>query len=134
MSPPRKRIQTELANAVSPLSANNIIHRIRTQTCAGCHRYSNGDKELGVVCPAGWPDGLCFTVEEDGVEVRRGIWPSTLPDGDGFTHVSENDPGECGTVKDVIDLAQRLPRISLEELRRFVPNEYFILAIWGLEV
>jgi hypothetical protein len=128
--PLETRIHTELANAESPLSANNIIHRIGTQTCAGCHHYSNGDKELGVDCPTGWPDRLCFTVTEKGVEVRRGIWPSTLPDGDGFTHVSENDPGECGANEDVIDLGD-LPRISLEELRRIRPERISHLSYMG---
>jgi hypothetical protein len=114
--PLETRIDTELKSVRSPLIPNNIIHRIGTQTCAGCHHYSNGDKELGVDCPTGWPNRLCFTVTENGVEVRRGIWPSTLPDGDGFTHVSENDPAECGA-PDLVDLGD-LPRVSLEELRK----------------
>ena len=36
---------------------------------------------------------------------RRGIWPGTLGGNDGFTHVSENEPGEYGTDKEVFDLA-----------------------------
>ena len=31
---------------------------------------------------------------------------STLGADGGFTHVSENEPGECGTDKDVFDLAE----------------------------
>ena len=101
--PLEKRIETELDQEKSPLSPNNIIHRIGTQTCAGCHHYSNGDKELGIDCPEGWSEhGLCFNEGSD----RRGIWPGTLgPDG-GFNHVSENEPGESGKDKDVFDLAE----------------------------
>jgi hypothetical protein len=111
-----KKITEELDKVGSSLSTDNIIHRIRTQTCAGCHHYSNGDKELRVDCPNGWPSRLCFIAEESGVEVRRGIWPSTLPDGGGFTQVSENEPGESGTKKEVFDLAQ-LEEITPDALR-----------------
>ena len=119
--PLETRIQTELANAVSPLSANNIIHRIRTQTCAGCHRYSNGDKELGVVCPAGWPDGgFALLLKRMGLRFAAGSGRVRSPTESGLTHVSENDPGECGTVKDVIDLAQAAPHIAGRSYEKFV--------------
>ena len=70
--------------ASSQLSIDNIIHQIRTQTCAGCHHYSGGDKELGIdLDPKVFPDG----------------WPGTLGNIDslnGFTHVTEleTEPGE----------------------------------------
>jgi hypothetical protein len=115
--PLEKSIKTELDKAVSPvsrLSPNNVIHRIGTQTCAGCHHYSNGDQELGIDCPEGWSEhGLCFNDGSD----RRGIWPSTLPLGPrGFNHVSENEPGESEMHKDVFDLAE-LEIITLDTLR-----------------
>jgi hypothetical protein len=86
------------------LNANNIIHRIQTQTCAGCHHFSNGDTELGVNCPEGWPNTLCGG--------QGGIWPSTLG---GFTHVSEK-AFEEGADSDTFDLAT-LSAITPEELR-----------------
>lgn len=102
----------------SPLSANNIIHRIGTQTCAGCHHFSNGDTELGVDCPEGWPSTLC--------EGQRGIWPSALG---GFTHVSENET-EDGADSDIFDLA-RLNAITPEELRRRRPERISHLSYRG---
>ena len=100
--PLEEKIDTELDKAGSPLDANNIIRRIRTQTCAGCHHYSNGDEELGVDCPEGWSEHeLCTGEGSD----RRGIWPGTLGEPGGFNHVSENEPGESGNDKDVLDLA-----------------------------
>ena len=71
-----EKLEAELKAANSMLSTDNIIRRIRTQTCAGCHHFSVGDKGLGVYLdPVDFPDG----------------WPSTLGgvDGKGFTHVSE---------------------------------------------
>lgn len=71
-----QKLDAALKAANSMLSTNNIIRRLRTQTCAGCHHYSVGDKGLGVYLdPVDFPDG----------------WPSTLGgvDGKGFTHVSE---------------------------------------------
>jgi hypothetical protein len=110
--PLEERINTELKNAGSPLNANNIMHRIRTQTCAGCHHYSNGDRELGVDCPAGWSaHELCFSEGSD----RRGIWPGTLGPNGGFNHVSERER-ESGRDKDVFDLAS-LDKITLDTLR-----------------
>jgi len=95
----------------SSLSAENIIHRIRTQTCAGCHHYSNGDTELGVDCPERWPSRLC--------EGQSGIWPSTLPEVEGFTHVSEEETEE-GEDSKVFDLTPH--EITLEELRKIRPE------------
>jgi hypothetical protein len=117
------RIKTKLTEVGSLLSVDNIIHRIGTQTCAGCHHYSNGDTDLKVNCPNGWPSRLCFMAEDSGVEVRRGIWPSTLPDKDGkkgFTHVSEEEI-ETGTDSEVFDLA-RLDVITLQELIKIRPK------------
>lgn len=109
-----------LTDEGSSLRTVNIIHRVGTQTCAGCHHYSNGDKNLNVDCPQGWPDRLCFVTDEAGVEVRRGIWPSTLPDGAGFTHVSESN-FENGTNGEVFDLG-KLNAITPEGLRRIRPE------------
>jgi hypothetical protein len=111
--PLEKRINTELKEAGSPLDANNIIHRIRTQTCAGCHHYSNGDRDLRIDCPEGWSEHeLCFDEGSD----RRGVWPGTLSGDGGFNHVSENEPGESGKDKDVFDLA-KLKIITPDTLR-----------------
>ena len=96
-----KRINDALKGS---LNANNIIHRIQTQTCAGCHHFSNGDTELGVNCPEGWPNTLCGP--------QGGIWPTSL----GFTHVSEN-AFEAGADSDTFDLAT-LSAITPEELRK----------------
>jgi hypothetical protein len=125
--PLEKRIKTELKKAGSPLDANNIIHRIGTQTCAGCHHYSSGDKELGVDCPKGWSElGLCTGEDSD----RRGIWPGTLGPNRGFNHVSENEPGESGKDKDVFDLA-KLSAITLETLRDIRDNRMSHLSYMG---
>jgi len=114
--PLEKRINGALKDAGSKLDAKTIVHRIRTQTCAGCHHYSNEDRELKVSCPEGWPDKLCFTEGPD----RLGIWPSTLGASvsgiGGFTHVSEETPRESGLDKDVFDLAS-LKAITPENLR-----------------
>ena len=73
--PLEDRIKAKLIEAGSPLDACNIVHRIRTQTCAGCHHYSNGDDQLGVDCPESLSEyGFCSGEGHD----RRGIWPKTL--------------------------------------------------------
>jgi hypothetical protein len=38
----------------SPLTALNVVNRLRTQTCAGCHEFSNDDHQLGG--KAIWPN------------------------------------------------------------------------------
>lgn len=132
-----KKITKKLGEVGSPLSTDNIIHRIGTQTCAGCHHYSNGDKNLKVDCPNGWPNRLCFTAVESGVEVRLGIWPSTLPNKDpsalpnkeGFTHVSEEET-EKGTDSEVFDLA-KLKVITLPELIKIRPERISHLSYRG---
>lgn len=60
----RSAIEAALVSAGSTLSADEIVARAQTQSCAGCHRLSN-NAALG--------GGL--------------IWPASL----GFTHVSERD-------------------------------------------
>jgi len=60
-----ERIEDRLAYAGSELEPVDIVARAQTQTCAGCHRISNG-ADLG--------GGL--------------TWPSSL----GFTHVTETEP------------------------------------------
>jgi hypothetical protein len=95
-----KKLEAALKAANSMLSPDNIIRRIRTQTCAGCHHYSVGDKGLGVYLdPIAFPNG----------------WPSTLGgiDGKGFTHVSEleYEDGEDDKV------APLPPDLSLQSLR-----------------
>jgi hypothetical protein len=138
--PLEQSIKTKLDEAAppSPLSPNNVIHRIATQTCAGCHHWSNGDKELGIDCPEGWSEhGLCFNEGSD----RHGIWPSTLgrasdaPDlprrgHGGFNHVSENEPGESGEDKDVFDLAQ-LDMITPDTLRNIRSKRMSHLGYMG---
>jgi hypothetical protein len=122
-----KKMAAALVEAKSLLTTNNIIRRIRTQTCAGCHHYSNGDRELGVECPEGWPSRLCFV---DG-DVSRGIWPSTLGGiNKGFTHVAENEPGESDTAKEVFDLS-RLEKIDPDELRKIRPDRISHLSYMG---
>lgn len=110
-------IEKKLTDALlgnSPLNAENIIRRIRTQTCAGCHHYSNGDAGLGIVCPDGWAKrdaALCF-FDRNGVHL--GIWPQTLGQ---FTHVSEVEV-ERGKDNEVSSDFGRLERITPDTLRR----------------
>jgi hypothetical protein len=102
--PVGQKVDAALNTASSQLTIDNIIHRIRTQTCAGCHHYSGGDKELGFdLDPKVFPDG----------------WPGTLGtfDGlEGFTHVTERETetGEDDKLADPsLDLTEiRLRRIS----------------------
>jgi len=47
-------IQQTLTLAGSNLTPLNVVNRLRTQTCAGCHQYSNNDHGLGG--KAFWPD------------------------------------------------------------------------------
>ncbi len=67
----RTALTTALAQAGSPLTADNLIARLQGQSCAGCHRLSN-DADLG--------GGL--------------TWPASL----GFTHVTEREtePADVG--------------------------------------
>src|SRR5262249_54688282 len=100
-----QKLDAKLKEANSMLSPNNIIRRLRTQTCAGCHHYSVGDKGLGVYLdPVEFPDG----------------WPTTLGgvDGKGFTHVSEREyeDGEDDKV------ALLPPDLSLQSLRAHQPE------------
>ncbi len=112
------KLKTKLAEVGSLLSVDNIIHRIGTQTCAGCHHFSNGDTELGVDCPEGWPSTLC--------KGQSGIWPSALG---GFTHVSEEET-ENGTDSEVFDLA-KLKVITLPELIKIRPERISHLRYSG---
>ena len=50
----KANIQSSLTLAGAPLTPLNVIGRIRTQTCSGCHHFSNGDSTLGG--GAIWPD------------------------------------------------------------------------------
>ena len=73
--PLRQRLDAALNAAGSKLNADVVIRRIRTQTCAGCHSYSNPDEELEIDCPDGWSKhGFCDGEGSD----RHGIWPDTL--------------------------------------------------------
>ncbi len=47
-------VQATLTLAGSPLTPLNVVSRLRTQTCAGCHHYSDGDHGLGG--RAFWPN------------------------------------------------------------------------------
>jgi hypothetical protein len=50
----KTNIQETLTLAGSTLTPLNVIHRIRTQTCAGCHVFSDNDDNLGG--KAIWPN------------------------------------------------------------------------------
>ncbi len=50
----KANIQGALGIAGSDLTPRNVVNRIRTQTCSGCHHFSNGDAGLGD--GAVWPD------------------------------------------------------------------------------
>ena len=91
--PLAQKITAALSAAGSTLTADNIIRRLRVQTCAGCHHYSGGDAGLG-----------------GGMEA----WPGTLGDPgggeQGFTHVSEREldigpdgPGTRFRISGVLD-------------------------------
>lgn len=109
-----EKLDAELKRANSMLSTNNIIRRLRTQTCAGCHHYSVGDKGLGVYLdPLDFPNG----------------WPSTLGgvDGKGFTHVSELEY-EDGENDEVAPLP---PHLSLQSLRASQPQRKSHIGFMG---
>ena len=50
----QSNIAASLGQLHSPLSTMNVVNRLRTQTCAGCHEFSNNDRQLGG--KAFWPD------------------------------------------------------------------------------
>jgi hypothetical protein len=50
----QSNIAASLALLHSPLSTLNVANRVRTQTCAGCHQFSNNDHQLGG--KAFWPN------------------------------------------------------------------------------
>jgi len=50
----QSNIGASLSSLHSPLSTLNVVNRLRTQTCAGCHQFSNNDHQLGG--KAIWPD------------------------------------------------------------------------------
>jgi hypothetical protein len=50
----QSNIATSLALLHSPLTTLNVANRLRTQTCAGCHEFSNDDHQLGG--KAIWPN------------------------------------------------------------------------------
>jgi hypothetical protein len=67
-------IQDDLNNVNSNLTPANVIDRIRTQTCAGCHQYSDTqvkvgsntfgfDTETGLGGRAHWPTKACGDVD-----------------------------------------------------------------------
>ena len=92
----RSKLDKALRDANSKLTADHIIHRLRTQTCAGCHHWSAGDgnKELGVKdLPDGWPIAL-----------------------DGFTHVTETKY-ESGEDDKLASLPSKLDLESLKSIR-----------------
>jgi hypothetical protein len=134
-----KSLTDKLGEVKSQLTTDNIIHRIRAQTCAGCHHYSAGDTELKVICPGGWPETFCF--DRDGKHL--GIWPNTLgggpgqiPDASGapgrspgFTHVSEIET-ETGEDKEVFDFAN-LGKITPERLGSIRPRRTSHLNYMG---
>lgn len=66
-------IQDALTAAGSKLTPTNIVNRIRTQTCAGCHHYSGnpyaGPDDLGG--GAVWPDKADGDAEHPGMEITQ---------------------------------------------------------------
>jgi hypothetical protein len=79
-----KSIQDALTAAGSPLTPTNIVNRIRTQTCVGCHHYSGGtcgSNELNC-----YPDDLGGGL----------AWPPKWANMD-FTHVSEREVQNPGS-------------------------------------
>jgi hypothetical protein len=87
--PVGQKVNDALNTASSQLTIDNIIHRIRTNTCAGCHHYSVGDKELGIdpkVLPDGWPGTLGSIDSFDSKACRASPLPASCR---GFTQVTE---------------------------------------------
>jgi hypothetical protein len=74
-------IQNALTAAGSPLTPINIVNRIRTQTCAGCHHYSGNPNFPGIS-----PDDL----GEEAVWPNKNKGDTEHPSMD-FTHVSERE-------------------------------------------
>jgi hypothetical protein len=70
----RSNIEQTLKLLGSALTSLNVVRRIRTQTCAGCHQYSNNDHDLGG--KAIWPD-----------KSKGNATHPKMP----FTHVSERE-------------------------------------------
>lgn len=63
-APFKTQITAKLASLGSTLTANNILNRATTQTCAGCHQVSNGAALGGGLT---WPSSLTFThIDEAG--------------------------------------------------------------------
>jgi hypothetical protein len=89
-----KKMDAALETENSMLTTDNIVRRIRTQTCAGCHHYSNGDMRLGVYLdpsefPNGWPSTLGIPSRH--LKCDRET-DGELPDEcKGFTHVTERE-------------------------------------------
>ena len=50
----QSNIKASLTLLQSPLTTLNVANRLRTQTCAGCHEFSNNDNQLGG--KAIWPN------------------------------------------------------------------------------
>jgi hypothetical protein len=91
------------------LTPTNIVNRIRTQTCAGCHHYSGNPSTVG-------PDDLG----------GGAVWPNKAdghPPMD-FTHVSERD-------EDLQENGQRYPISSAAE-SFLVFGEAFMKKALGL--
>lgn len=101
------RIQQALKAAGSSLTPDEVVARIGVMTCAGCHRYSNGDS-LGA--GAVWPASLGFThVTEETDELQQG------PDG----------PGTRYAISDALEsvLLPAREEIMTLFLNRFAPSE-----------
>jgi hypothetical protein len=78
-------IAASLSLLHSPLTSLNVVSRLRTQTCAGCHQFSNNDHGLGG--KAIWPDkstgdathpAMAFTQES---EKTTDLQPATVGGG-----------------------------------------------------
>lgn len=66
----RGALETELAELGSDLTAEHIVARAQTQSCAGCHQLSNG-ADLGG--GTRWPSSLGFTHVSEQTEVVDGV-------------------------------------------------------------
>jgi hypothetical protein len=90
----RAAIADQLAQLGSPLTPDHIIARAQTQSCAGCHHFSNG------------------------ADLGRGLrWPSSL----GFNHVSERDTEMVGGATRYL-LSPAMVQVFLPHRRRVLED------------
>jgi len=105
------RLQQALMDQSSKLTPDQVVARLQTQTCSGCHRFSNRN--------------LNGTDPNPGNDLGQGLnWPQSL----GFTHESERDfeGGPDGNASRYLisDLLKEvfLPA-RLDNMRRFMAQQ-----------